>query len=574
MASESESPTLAAPYASRPLDANTDSIRLVTIEPELNQDGLLVCRLNTTTFGQRPAYEALSYRWGDESTKKKMVVDDVEFDVTENLWAALHHMRNRPRRVPIWIDAISINQHDIPEKSRQLRIMPHIYTRASTVLVWLGAQYLAMDVDVDDHSGSEKAKNTIVTDGYWDRVWILQEIGKARKIQVCIGGGEALDWDRFIRWVDWYSRWSMNRGGPFNLDHLRRNKYNGSCSLRRLLEGHADAQCKDPRDKIYGLVGLSSDGRGFPMDYSKSLLDVWVDTVNFMSRNGLLPESCAERVAFCRLVRRLLGGDELESVGGVVQFCNGERDYSLFNDWDRNDNDDMALSAMSLRADVLGVVTSLGPSATELVSSLELTDRWEAELQRLHQGELDTAYQEHDSLMQRMLESPDARPAELTSFDNHRVDFVGTELFSYLSYYPDDEDQPMSTGLRESWNHSTATPEEPRLAILRFRTLKGATPFKIALVPPRAQLGDMVCRIKGFPMKRAVVRHERCATSRVNTRMHVFGTAVLARDVMAETRWDEQEVEGGYEMNVRMDARTFYGLVFGDEEKEEKGEGG
>ncbi|KND89321.1 Heterokaryon incompatibility protein 6, OR allele [Tolypocladium ophioglossoides CBS 100239] len=564
MASESE-PILMAPYASRPLDANTESIRLVTIEPELNQDGLLICGLSTATFAARPAYEALSYRWGDDSINKKIVVDDVEFNVTENLWGALHHMRNKPRRVPIWIDAISINQHDIPEKNRQLRIMPHIYTRASTVLVWLGAAYSAIDVNADDHSGSEQLMNMMVTDGYWNRVWILQEIGKARKIQVCIGGGEALDWNRFIRWVDCCSERSMNRGGPFNLDHLQRNKYNGSRSLKRLLETHADARCKDPRDKICGLVGLSSDGHGFPMDYSKSLLDVWVDTVNFMSRRGLLPESCAERVAFCKLVRDLLGADELGTVGGVVQFHNREPDYSLFDDYDSNENDEMARSAMSLPADVLGVVNSLGPSATELISSLDLTDKWEAELQRLHPGELDTAFQEHDALMQCMLGSPNPQPADLASFDNHRIDFIGTELFSYLSYYPDDEDQPMSPGLRESWNHTTATPEEPRLAILRFRALNGTTPFKIALVPPRAQLGDMVCRIKGFPMKRVVVRHERCATSRVNTRMHVFGTAVLARDVMAETTWDEEEVQGAYGMNALMDARTFYALVFGDE---------
>ncbi|PNY28865.1 Heterokaryon incompatibility protein 6 [Tolypocladium capitatum] len=563
MASESESPMLTAPYAGRPLDADTDSIRLVTIEPELNQDGLLTCRLNTTTFARRPAYEALSYRWGDESTARKIVVDDVEFNVTENLWGALHHMRIKPRRVPIWIDAISINQRDISEKSRQLRIMPHIYTRASTVLVWLGAEHAAADVDVDadDHPGSGALKNAIVTDTYWNRVWILQEIGKARKIHVCIGGGEALDWDRFIGWVDRDSRRSTNGGGPFNLDHLRRNKYGGSCSLRRLLENHAGARCKDPRDKVYGLVGLSSDGRGFPMDYRKSLLDVWVDTVNFMSRNGLLPESCPERVAFCKLVRDLLGGGELRTVGGVVQFHNGEPDHSLVNADDGGESDEMARSAMSLRADVLGVITSLGPSATELVSSLELTDRWEAELQRLHRRELDTAYEEHDSLMRRMLESPDPKPADLASFANHRIDFI--DLCSHLGYYPGDEDRPTPTGLPESWNYTTTTPEEPRLAVLRFSTLNGTTPYKLALVPPRAQPGDMVCRIQGSPMKRVVVRHERCATSRVNTRMHVFGTAVLARDVMAQTEWDEEAVPGGHEMSVLMDARTFYALVFG-----------
>ncbi|ODA77772.1 hypothetical protein RJ55_06374 [Drechmeria coniospora] len=568
------------PYASRPLDDETDSIRLVTVESDLNVDGLLCCRLRTTTFGSKPVYEALSYRWGDETLRKTIVVDGFAFDVTENLWHALEEMRRKPRKAPIWIDAISINQKNMAEKSRQLRIMPHIYTRASTVLVWLGVEHSAVTVDVDDADGHQSLKSKIVTDAYWNRVWILQEIGKARRIQVWIGtgigdgDGEALDWDRFLAWLDSYSRWSMNRRGPFHLDHLRRNKYNGSCSLRKLLENHADACCKDPRDKIYGLVGLSSDGRGFPMDYGKSLLDVWVDTIHFMSSNRLLPDDCAELVTFCALVRRLLGGDGLERVGGVVQFRrNQDSDRSLYHGWDRRDNDEMALSAMTLSCDVLGAVHALGPSATELVSSLELTDAWEAELQRIHPRELDTARQEHDHLMQRMLDDADGRLEPLSSFDHHRIDFVGDELFSDLSYYPDDEDEPMAAALRESWNHSTTRPSEPRLAILRHRKPKDKTPFKIALVPARAQLGDLVCRVQGFPMKRLVLRHERWAQNAILTRMHVFGTATTARDLMAERRWDESAVEGGHEMKVMMDARTFYALILGHGADREHGDG-
>jgi hypothetical protein len=40
----------------------------------------------------------------------------------------------------VWIDTLCISQTDIPERNRQLRIMPHIYMRAQTVKVWLGKQ--------------------------------------------------------------------------------------------------------------------------------------------------------------------------------------------------------------------------------------------------------------------------------------------------------------------------------------------------------------------------------------------------------------------------------------------------
>jgi hypothetical protein len=60
--------------------------------------------------------------------------------------------------------------------------------------------------------------------------------------------------------------------GPLRLDRLlRQEKYNDSHTLKRLLEEHREAKCAEPRDKVYGLVGLASDAAQFPMDYSKSL---------------------------------------------------------------------------------------------------------------------------------------------------------------------------------------------------------------------------------------------------------------------------------------------------------------
>ncbi len=38
----------------------------------------------------------------------------------------------------VWVDAICINQDNIPERNRQVRMMPHIYSRAESVLVWFG----------------------------------------------------------------------------------------------------------------------------------------------------------------------------------------------------------------------------------------------------------------------------------------------------------------------------------------------------------------------------------------------------------------------------------------------------
>ncbi len=38
------------------------------------------------------------------------------------------------------------------------------------------------------------------------------------------------------------------------------------------LKNHQEALCKEPRDKVYGLIGLALDASGFCMDYQKSSL--------------------------------------------------------------------------------------------------------------------------------------------------------------------------------------------------------------------------------------------------------------------------------------------------------------
>ncbi|KAG6020283.1 hypothetical protein E4U41_002893 [Claviceps citrina] len=450
-----------------------------------------------------------------------------------------------------------------------------------------------------------------MSDGYWDRVWILQEIGKARRIQLCLGA-QPVEWDAFIVWIRRHpgggggggvgvednnnGKDNDNHVGPLKLDHLRRDKYDGSCSLRRLLVNHAGALSKDPRDKIYGLVGLSTDGRGFPMDYGKSLLEVWSDTIGFMSRHDLLPQDCGERVQFCRLVRDLLGGEAaLGSVSGVVRlfFDRPGGHESLLDDrggtGDGNakhsDDDDetaLSLSAVTFWADVYGVIVSLGPTTTELLSSLETTDAWDEELQRLYRGNLDSAHYENDQLLRRVLDAPDGKLVRMSRFRTREVPFHGPEMYRhYWSFMHKHRD--VAPGLEPAWVHelrptrTTTTDddddddEEPRLAMLKMAWSSSgepsagwdATPVKLAFVSPDARQGDMVCRIEDHVMKRVVVRPAEAAHSN-NVRMHVCGTAVMVRDVLSPTGFDQGPLQASHKLPVAMDARTLYALIFGN----------
>ena len=91
-------------------------------------------------FRDRPKYYAISYTWGSSETSRSIVVDNETFPVRENLWQALHRfgtLRQLALRT-FWIDAVCINQRDVPERTAQVRRMADIFVNARRTLVWLG----------------------------------------------------------------------------------------------------------------------------------------------------------------------------------------------------------------------------------------------------------------------------------------------------------------------------------------------------------------------------------------------------------------------------------------------------
>jgi len=322
----------------QPLDPSVDYTRLVEFKPAEDANDAPRCKLVHVTFGERPKYEALSYIWGDETEKKNIFVDGKEFLVGQNLWDALQYLRKRVNGQRYWIDAICINQADNSERNRQLRIMPHIYRRANMVLVWLGKRKDArfnrklwlMDLTAEEqyfpaselvaHHQKRRLQDAMLldlcSDEYWGRVWIVQEIGMAQKIQVCYDEVEEA-WDAFIQRIRLRCGNITDTDGPLKLERQRQNKYDGGHTFRKLLENHQDAVCKDPRDKIYGFVGLVQDARGFPMDYEKSLFEVWKDTMLFMNKDGKL--SGSDVIHLANMVKRLLGGSIVGRVDQVIQ---------------------------------------------------------------------------------------------------------------------------------------------------------------------------------------------------------------------------------------------------------------
>ncbi|OCK73181.1 HET-domain-containing protein, partial [Lepidopterella palustris CBS 459.81] len=115
-----------------------DEIRLIELQRRVDDSKNIICSLITVRLQDAPAYTALSYVWGSEEDAAIVQIDGVDFRVTQNLKDALLHLQMPDQERLMWVDALVINQSDIPERNEQVPRMRDIYASAKSVVIWLG----------------------------------------------------------------------------------------------------------------------------------------------------------------------------------------------------------------------------------------------------------------------------------------------------------------------------------------------------------------------------------------------------------------------------------------------------
>jgi hypothetical protein len=83
-------------------------------------------------------YDALSYAWGTAPPSARCICDGNTILLRDNLDSALKYLRKPQDTRYVWIDYLCINQDDLIEKAVQIPRMKNIFSKASTVIVWLG----------------------------------------------------------------------------------------------------------------------------------------------------------------------------------------------------------------------------------------------------------------------------------------------------------------------------------------------------------------------------------------------------------------------------------------------------
>ncbi|KAK5116324.1 hypothetical protein LTR85_009296 [Meristemomyces frigidus] len=147
-------------------------IRILTVHPAPVEKGPIVCNIATVELDSADGYAALSYSNGmdadgDASLCREMTLNGKRKPITRNLFEGLLRIRSRKDPLPIWIDAVCIDQLDAVERSDQVAHMADIYRNASLVIVWLG-EGSSHQFDLMFHAIFERCQE-LAEEGYgWD----------------------------------------------------------------------------------------------------------------------------------------------------------------------------------------------------------------------------------------------------------------------------------------------------------------------------------------------------------------------------------------------------------------------
>jgi len=114
-------------YVDTPLEKLYRPIRLLQI-PKEEASGSFRYTLASFPLTKSPSYHALSYAWMDPTETRGITVASSTVDISLNLFNFLSQNTLLKAGDWIWIDALCIDQGNIPERNDQVKRMRDIYS--------------------------------------------------------------------------------------------------------------------------------------------------------------------------------------------------------------------------------------------------------------------------------------------------------------------------------------------------------------------------------------------------------------------------------------------------------------
>jgi hypothetical protein len=298
--------------------------------------------------GSMAGYIALSYVWAPTCAdlmakelptlaaqveakvedRTEIILDGQRISIGNNLESALRALREIPEvqvGMPVWADALCINQSDIDERNFEVKRMDSIYSHATRVITWLSeadnrhaealefmnvvGQYLGRLERIDKNVASAwfatfdlhkmVEYQALLSDlPYWHRTWIVQEAALAPRWSNIICQNRRFLWTNILHFV--YSFNKRRSESQSNFHVMRHYDLSDPVLGRKFLSFNSQvyclhdafgvrntrdtepleksmdawfgslylrlasqANCKDSRDRVYGFMSI------YPGDVAK-----------------------------------------------------------------------------------------------------------------------------------------------------------------------------------------------------------------------------------------------------------------------------------------------------------------
>ncbi|KAI7912666.1 hypothetical protein M0657_010014 [Pyricularia oryzae] len=256
----------------KPLSEEIGEIRLIVVDQGNSADPI-TCSFDTVSLTDTPtpSYDALSYTWGEgDISREPIILDGTLLYVRANLYAALQAIRNSTGPVVLWIDAISINQSDLDERARQVRLMRDVFAKARRVLAWV-VQELAVAQECWVLCGSSRRPFS----DYISLPARLLPLMRLEDLETS-GSVEASDLAGILTFTQMIDAVCQFRDNDCEID-LR--------GALEFLPGHA---CSDPRDKVYAILGLCGEAS------RAAIVPDYGETMTLMKLHRRVVEHCLD----------------------------------------------------------------------------------------------------------------------------------------------------------------------------------------------------------------------------------------------------------------------------------------
>lgn len=303
-------------YKYEPLDVESETIRLVELLPTarswthpVTKTPAIVLRIihhnlqpdsRCIDNGWSPKHFcALSYVWGEASagTRRIYIVSssgrpDYKWrwsyiTIRKNLHDFLWYYRytEEIRGQYIWIDQLSVDQVNLAERSSQVKLMASIYQQAGWVVAWLGCEAATITAAQFLNSKAIHHRNqahiTLLKNAYFTRLWIVQEILLAKKVYL-LTGSTSISLSRLDCAYQKVVTNAVFNCGPYLVWDHNRDAVFGKRKVVECIERYSKNECANPRDRVYGLLGIVQSGGDVEVDYTKQCSEVYRDGLKLL----------------------------------------------------------------------------------------------------------------------------------------------------------------------------------------------------------------------------------------------------------------------------------------------------